>query len=164
RAGEAWGGGRVALVALTTASALGLLRVFTGHRWLGPVLVTALGVHAVCWGARRARLPQFAALLVGLAAVWVLTGWTVLGSATSYGFPGGHTAAQFWSALHQARSDFSSAITPAPASRDFVLVAVLGTGVVALLGDWAAFRWRSALYGAAPAFAYFVVCCTLGVG
>jgi transglutaminase-like putative cysteine protease len=151
-------------VALTTASALGLLRVFTGHRWLGPVLVTALGVHAVCWGARRIRLPPVVALLVALAAVWVLAGWTVLGSTTSYGFPGGHTAAQLWSALHQAHSDFSSAVTPVEANRGFVLVAVLGTGVVALLADWAAFRWRSALYGAAPAFAYFVACCTLGVG
>jgi transglutaminase-like putative cysteine protease len=163
-AADAYPGATLALLGLTIASALGLLRVFTGHRWLGPVLVTAIGVHAVGWATRRARLPQLAAILLGLAAIWVLTGWTVLGSTTAYGFPGGHTAAQFGTSLHQARTDFASAVTPTPATREFTLVAVLGTGVVALLGDWAAFRWRSVLYGAVPAFAYFVACCTLGVG
>jgi transglutaminase-like putative cysteine protease len=118
----------------------------------------------VCWVARRVRLPPVAAVLLGLVAIWVLAGWTVLGSTTAYGFPGAHTAAQLWTSLHQARSDFASAVTPTPATREFTLVAVLGTGVVAWLGDWAAFRWRSALYGAVPAFAYFVACCTLGVG
>ena len=101
---------------------------------------------------------------MGLAAIWILAGWTVLGSTTTYGFPGGHTAAQLWTALHQARSGFESAVTPTAATREFTLVAVLGTGVVAFLADWAAFRWRSALYGAVPAFAYFVTCCTVGVG
>ena len=33
-----------------------------------------------------------------------------------------------------------------------------------LLGDWGSFRLRSALFGAVPAFAYFVVCCTVGAG
>jgi transglutaminase-like putative cysteine protease len=146
------------------ASALGLLRVFTGHRWLGPIVVMAVGVHTVCWATRRTRLPQPVALLLGLAAIWVLAGWTVLGSTTTYGLPAGRTAVQFWASLHQASIDFASAITPAAADRGFTLSAVLGTGVVALLGDWGAFRLRSALYGAVPAFAYFVVCCTVGVG
>ncbi len=161
---DAYPGATVALLGLTIASALGLIRVFTGHRWLAPVLVTAVGVHAVCWVTRRVRLPQVAALLVGLVAIWVLAGWTVLGSTTVYGFPGAHTATQLWTSLHQARTDFASAVTPTPATREFTLVAVLGTGVVALLGDWAAFRWRSALYGTVPAFVYFVACCTLGAG
>ena len=46
----------------------------------------------------------------------------------------------------------------------YTLLAVLGVGLVVILGDWAAFRWRSPLYGVAPAFVYFVVCCTLGEG
>ena len=63
---EAYPAATLALLGLTMASALGLLRVFTGHRWLGPVLVMAVGVHAVCWAARRARLPQLARPGVGL--------------------------------------------------------------------------------------------------
>jgi transglutaminase-like putative cysteine protease len=161
---DAYGGATAALLGLTVASALGLLRVFTGHRWLGPVLVMAAGVHTVCWAARRARLPQLVALFLGLAAVWVLASWTVLGSATAYGLPAGRTAVQLWTSLHQARIDFASAITPTVPDRGFTLTAALGTGLVALLGDWGAFRLRSALYGAVPAFAFFVVCCTVGAG
>jgi transglutaminase-like putative cysteine protease len=146
------------------ASSLGLVRVLMGHSWFGPILLTAIGVHGVCWAARRARLPQLVSLLLGLAAIWVLAGWTVLGSSTFYGFPAGRTASQLSAALSQAHADFAVAVTPTPPTRDFVLVAVLGTGVVALVGDWAAFRWRSALYGGAPALAYFVTCCTVGAG
>jgi transglutaminase-like putative cysteine protease len=151
-------------LALTVTSTLGLLRVFTGHSWLGPVVVTAVGVHAVCWASRRWRLPPWAALLLGLAAVWVFTGWTVLGSTTFYGFPGAHTAAQLSAALSEARIDFASAVAPTATTQGFTLVAVLGVGVIAVLGDWLAFRWRSALLGAVPALTYFVTCCTVGAG
>jgi transglutaminase-like putative cysteine protease len=154
----------IALVALMIVSASGLVRVFSGHRWFGPVLVTAIGVHAVCWAARRGRLPQLVALALALAALWVLTGWTVLGSSTDYGFPGGSTASHLWTVLGEARSDFAAAVTPVGVTTGFELMAVLGTGIVAILGDWGAFRWRSPLYGAAGPFAYFVVCCALGQG
>jgi transglutaminase-like putative cysteine protease len=163
-ASDGFPGATVALAALTVISAAGLVRVFTGHRWLGPLLITAAGVYAVCWAARRARLPQLVALGLELIAVWALSAWTVLGSSTNYGFPGGRTASQMWSALGQARIDFASAVTPAVATPGFKLVAVIATGLVAVVADWAAFRWRSALYGAAGPFAYFVACCALGQG
>jgi transglutaminase-like putative cysteine protease len=149
---------------LTMISAGGLVRVVTGHSWVGPVLITAAGVHATCWAARRGRLPQLAALLLALLAVWVLVGWTVLGYSTSFGFPGARTGSQLWASLAQAHRDIASAVTPVPATTGFKLAAVLGTGIVAILADWAALRWRSALYGATPAFAFFVVCCALGQG
>jgi transglutaminase-like putative cysteine protease len=161
---DAHGAATVALVALTVISSAGLVRVFTGHGWLGPLLITAVGVQATCWAARRYRLPQLVALGLALVAVWLLTAWTVLGSSTNYGFPAGRTASQLWQALGQARSDFATAVTPVPVTTGFKLLVVLGTGLVVILADWGAFRWRSALYGVAPPFAYFVVCCALGAG
>jgi len=159
------GAATVALTVVTITSAAGLLRVFTGHSWIAPLLLTAVGVHATCFAARRLRVPQTVALLAGVVAVWALAAWTVLPGSTAYGFPGRHTASELWTALVQAHNDFASAISPVSAGiTGFKLVAVLAVGLVAILGDSAAFRWRSALYGAAPAFAYFVACCAFGQG
>ncbi len=154
----------VTLLALTVVSTVGLVRVFTGHSWVAPLLITAVGVQATCWTARRYRLPRVVGLGLALVAAWVLAAWTVLGSTTTYGFPAGRTASQLWLVLGQARSDFATAVTPVPVTTGFKLMVVLGTALVVILADWGAFRWRSALYGAAPPFAYFVVCCALGTG
>jgi transglutaminase-like putative cysteine protease len=153
-----------ALGLLTLASASGLERVFTGHSWLGPVLLAAITVHTVCSAARRWRVPQPVALVVGLAAVWLITAWTILGPYTHYGIPDSHTFTQFTSDLRQAHEDFATAIAPVVPTEGFRLLATLGTAAVAFLGDWIAFRWKSVLLGAAPAFALFIVCCTTGQG
>ena len=97
-------------------------------------------------------------------ALWLLAGWTVLPSSTYHGLPAAGTASHLWTAWLQAHADFAAAVTPVTTTTGYTLLAVLGTGAVAILGDWAAFRWRSALYAVAPAFAYFVVCCILGAG
>ncbi len=154
----------LSLTVLTLASAAGLLRVFTNDGWVGPVLVTALVLHAIGWAARRWRVPQVAALALSVLALWLLVGWTVLPSTTYHGLPAAGTASHLWTAWTQAHSDFAAAVTPVTTTTGYTLLAVLGTGAVAILGDWAAFRWRSALYAVAPAFAYFVVCCILGQG
>ena len=84
--------------------------------------------------------------------------------STNAGIPAGHTASVEWGALGQAQADFSSAVTPVIATFGFKLIAVAAAALIAILSDWAAFRWRSALWAAAAPFAYFVVCCTLGSG
>jgi transglutaminase-like putative cysteine protease len=149
---------------LTLASAAGLLRVFTNDGWIGPVLVTALALHALGWAARRWRIHQGAALAGSVLALWLLIGWTVLPSSTYHGIPAAGTVAHLWTAWMQAHADFAAAVTPVTTTTGYTLLAVLGTGAVAILSDWAAFRWRSAPYAVAPAFAYFVVCCILGQG
>jgi transglutaminase-like putative cysteine protease len=141
-----------------------LLRVFSGHHWLGPIVVMAIGVHTVCWAARRVRLGHLLSLLLALVAVWVLAGWTVLGSSTVYGFPAGRTATELANAIGQAHADFALTVTPTAPTPGFLLITVLGTGMIAILGDWAAFRLRSALYAAVPGFVFFVACCTVGAG
>jgi transglutaminase-like putative cysteine protease len=153
-----------ALALLTLASADGLVRIFVGHSWVGPLMVTVIGVFGVCWFTRRARLPAALAIPVQLLTAWILTAWTLAPSSTNFLIPAGHTASVEWSALVQAKGDFSSAVTPVAATLGFKLVAIAAAALVAIFSDWAAFRWRSALYAVAAPFAYFIVCCTLGAG
>ncbi len=153
-----------ALAVLTIASAAGFERVFSGHSWLGPVLLAAILVHAECWAARRWRVPQVIYVVLGLATVWLVAAWTVLGAYTHFGVPEAQTFSQTINDIRQAHQDFATSIAPVDPTEGFRLLAVLGTGLVAFLGDWIAFRWKSALIGAAPAFALFVVCCTVGQG
>jgi transglutaminase-like putative cysteine protease len=153
-----------ALALLTNASAAGFERVFSGHGWLGPVVLAAVLVHAECWAARRWRVPQAIYVVLGLATVWLVAAWTVLGPYTHFGVPDAQTFSQTVNDIRQAHQDFATSIAPVSPTEGFRLLAVLGTALAAFLGDWIAFRWKSALAGAAPAFALFVVCCTVGQG
>jgi transglutaminase-like putative cysteine protease len=70
-----------------------------------------------------------------------------------------------WAQLVEAHTNFATAVSPVPANGSgFKLVAVLAVGLVAVLADWAAFRWRSAVCAGAPPFAYFIACCVFGQG
>ena len=153
-----------ALAVLTIVSAAGFERVFSGHSWLGPVLLAAILVQAECWVARRWRVPQAIYVVLGLATVWLVAAWTVLGPYTHFGVPDAQTFSQTINDIRQAHQDFATSIAPVDPTEGFRLLAVIGTGLAAFLGDWIAFRWKSALIGAAPAFALFVVCCTVGQG
>lgn len=157
-------GATVALLVLTLASAVGLTRAFTGHSWEPAIILTAVGVHAACWATRRLHLPIAVAAAIDVLAGWLLVGWTVFPGSTTGGLPLGRTWSAVSGAVTQARDSFSTAIPPVPASPGFKLLAVLGVAVIAIVADWAAFRWRSSLYGAAGPFAYFVVCCTVSGG
>jgi transglutaminase-like putative cysteine protease len=157
-------GATAALALLTIASAAGFERVFAGHSWLGPVLLAAIMVHVECWAARRVRLPLLVYVILGLATVWLVAAWTILAPYTHFGIPDSQTSSQFVNDIRQAHQDFATTVAPADPTEGYRLLAVIGTGLAAFLGDWFAFRWKSALLGVAPAFALFVVCCTVGQG
>ncbi len=152
----------LALAALTIASAAGFARVFSGAGWLLPVFGTAVGSLAVSWVTRRSRLHAVAAAVVDLAAIAMLTIWTVVPSSTRFGLPLAHTWRAVGAALTQLQQSFSATVAPVPVTPGFLLLAVAGTGVVAVLGDWLAIRARSALQGAFPALFLFVVCSAAG--
>lgn len=157
------GAATLALVVLTLAAAAGYARVFAGSGWVGPVVVTALGVHGVAWLTRRGGVHPVTAAIIGLGAVGLLTIWTVLPSTTTLGLPLGASWHAAGNALSQARADFPATVAPVPTSTGFVLLAVWGTGVVALLGDWVAMRLRAPLQGSVPALSLFVICGVVGV-
>jgi transglutaminase-like putative cysteine protease len=151
-----------ALALLTIASAAGFERVFSGHSWLGPVLLAAILVHTECWAARRWRVPQVIYVVLGLTTIWLIAAWTILGVYTHFGVPEAQTFSRTIDDIRQAHQDFATSIAPVYPTEGFRLLAVFGTGLAAFLGDWIAFRWKSGLLGAAPAFALFVVCSTVG--
>lgn len=153
-----------ALCLLILASTAGLARVFAGHDWIGPMMATVIGVAGICWLTRRARWPGSVALLVQLLTAWLLIAWSLTMWSTNLGIPAGHTASVEWGALSQAQANFSSAVTPVVATLGFKLMAVAPAALIVIFSDWAAFRWRSALWAAAAPFSYFIVCCTLGSG
>lgn len=150
-----------ALGALTLCSAASFGRVFIGTSWVFPVLATALGVHASCLAMRRYRLRSVVALPLGVLAIWLLGIWTVIPSATFLGIPSAATLAELTKVLQRAEIEFEGAVAPTAATSGFKLLAAWGVGLIALLGDTAAFRARSTFQGAAPGFTLFVVCCAL---
>ncbi len=157
-------GATAALTTLTLASATGLFRVFSTNRWLGPVALSIVAIHLLCWLLRRVRLPQIAAAPVVTLGIVLMPAWTLLGRYTTAGIPTGRTWHQAVSALGDLSSQFASMQPPVTPTRAFQLVAVLGAGVAAALGDWAAFRWRSPLIALTPGLAVFIFAAAAGVG
>ncbi len=101
-------------------------------------------------------------MVAGLATVFLLTIWTVVPRATWLGLPAGHTWRAIADALQRFPSDFQSSVAPASLTTGFELLVVCGVGLVALFGDWLAFRVGSGLQGAAPGAMLFVTCSVLG--
>jgi transglutaminase-like putative cysteine protease len=160
--GDGWA--TVALAALTLASTYPLSRVFVDNRWVGPVLSTALGVHAASWFARRRRWGMAAGTAASVVVGLLVASWTALGASTTYGVPTGRTASAAGTALSAAQRAVASVVVPVQPTTGFVLAAALTAGLAALVSDSLAFRRRSAVLGAAPAFAMFVSLCALGYG
>ncbi|HET6793371.1 MAG TPA: DUF3488 and transglutaminase-like domain-containing protein, partial [Acidimicrobiales bacterium] len=155
-------GASAALAVLTSCSAAGLFRVFSGAAWVGPVLMTILIVHALCWLLRRRRAPGGLAAVVCLVAIVLLAAWTVLGHYTFYGFVTTDTWNHAVSALRDLSSEFASTVAPVTPTKGFELLAVAGAGVAAAGADFLAFRTRLPLAAVIPGMAIFIYCCTAG--
>ncbi|MBV9661196.1 MAG: transglutaminase domain-containing protein [Acidimicrobiales bacterium] len=149
-----------ALAFLSLASAFGLTRVFSGKAWIAPVAATVIVTHLVLWLMRRWRLPQLIAAPIGTATVGLMVVWTVFGSTTYTGFPGRETWHAVGAAIVSLGSGFASSVAPVAPVRSFEMLAAVGGGLVAVLSDWAAFRWRSPMLAVIPGLATFVACCT----
>lgn len=152
----------VALVTLTLAAVYSLTRLFAGHSFAGPVLVVALGGHAVGWLSRRLGWPPAVAGVASAFALILLVSWAVLPGSTTFGLPLAGTLHAAARSLHQATTDFHRVTAPAPVTQGFVLVTACGVGVLAVLADWAAFRMRATLEATVPSFAIFVFCAAIG--
>jgi transglutaminase-like putative cysteine protease len=152
----------VALTALTLAGVFSLNRVFVGRSFAGPVVVVAIGAHGVAWICRRQGWPPLVTALVSLLTLILLVSWTVLPGSTTFGLPLIGTWHAATHAIHQATLDFHRVATPAPVTQGFVLFAVSGVGLLALLADWAAFRMRATLEATVPTFAIFIFCAIFG--
>jgi transglutaminase-like putative cysteine protease len=151
-----------ALAFLTMCSAAGLFRVFSGAAWVGPVLVTIVAVHGLCWFLRRRRAPGGLAAVVCVVAIVLLAAWTILGHYTVYGFVTTDTWNHALSALRDLSTEFASTVAPVTPTKGFELLAVGGAGVAAAGADFLAFRTRLPLAAVIPGMAIFIYCCTAG--
>jgi transglutaminase-like putative cysteine protease len=155
-------GASAALAVLTMCSAAGLFRVFSGWAWVGPVLITLIVVHTLCWFLRRRRVPGGLAGVIGLVAIVLMAAWTVLGRYTFYGFVTTDTWNHAVSALRDLSNEFASTVAPVTPTKGFELLAVAGAGVAAAGADFLAFRTRLPLAALVPGLAIFIYCCTAG--
>ncbi len=150
------------LTVLTLVTAVGMGRLFGDSRFLVPVIVSGLGVHALAWGCRRAGIGALATLPICLGGIGFIASWTVLADTTVAGIPWTGTFRAAVDALADANQKFGQAVAPVASEDGFLLAAVLGVALVALMADWAAFRVRSTWEAVVPAFGLFVFTSLLG--
>jgi transglutaminase-like putative cysteine protease len=152
----------LALLALTTAAAIGMGRLFDSGSYFPPLLLAALVGHGTAWGLRRLGVGLPVALPLALAAVALIGVWVVLPQTTAYGFPWSGTWKALTNELNAAYNSFGTVVAPAPVTRGFLLAAMAGVGIAATLADWAAFRVRALFEAAVPSFTLFLFTAILG--
>lgn len=152
----------LALTVLTVVTALGMGRLFSNSSFVVPVLAAALVVHGSAWACRRLGVGGILTLPISIGALALVAAWTVLPESTAAGIPWKGTLDAAMSALSEANQKFGQVVAPVDPADGFVLGAVLGVGLVALMADWAAFRVRSTWESVVPAFGLFVFTSLLG--
>ncbi|MFN2504184.1 MAG: transglutaminaseTgpA domain-containing protein [Acidimicrobiales bacterium] len=155
-------GTELALVGVTTAAVLGLVRLFSNGSFLVPALLAVAASHALGWACRRQGIgPLLSSLLSGAGLVLAVV-WLVEPHTTTFGIPGGGTWNAINADLQQAWERFSDVKAPAEPLRGFVLVVVASAWVTAAAADLFAFRMRARFEAMAPAFTLFVFGSILG--
>ena len=151
------------LLLVTLAVAVSMGRLFRGTTWLPYGVAAAFAGHGLAWGLRRmgagltmtSLSSAFLSLLVAIELV--------VPQATTFGFPTPFTFASLGQALSDAQSSFRTAVVPVFPLPGFVAAGVVGVCMCAFLGDWAAFRMRTAFEACVPGLGLFVFTSALGV-
>ena len=153
----------LSLVAVTVAVAVGMGRLFHGGSYLLPLGGAAVVAHAAMWAGRRYALSLPVSAAAATAAVTLTAAWVLFPETATLGLvPGPATLTAARDALADAWAAFGEVVAPAPASDGFLLAAMVGVGVAAVLSDWAAFRMKVLFEATVPSFTLFVFTATLG--
>jgi transglutaminase-like putative cysteine protease len=155
-------GPTLALAAVTLSVALGLGRLFEGKSHLLPLVAATAVAHGVMWAGRRLGLPLVLSALAALGAVGVAGGSILLTDTTTFGLPGPATLDAARQALSESWGLFGDVVAPTPATDGFLLAAMIGVAVTAVLADWAAFRMGVLFEAVVPSFTLFVFTAMLG--
>ncbi|HZN15530.1 MAG TPA: DUF3488 domain-containing protein, partial [Acidimicrobiales bacterium] len=150
-----------ALTLVTVTVALGFGRLFADGSFVGPVLATAIGCHAVAWASRRWSLGPIG-FAAGLVVPIAVIAWMVLPDTTFFGVPTPATLGALGDELSKAYDAFRHVVAPAPVTDGFLIASVIGIAITALLADAAAFAVRATFEAAIPSFTLFVFTATLG--
>ncbi len=88
-------GAEIAVVLMTVAAALSLLRLFTDGSFLDRVLLGVVIAHALAWGARRMRLSLGGAAVLSAVGLFLFVAYVVEPHTLSGGLP----LAKTWHAM-----------------------------------------------------------------
>jgi transglutaminase-like putative cysteine protease len=149
-------GAEIAVVLMTAAAALSLLRLFTDGSFLDRVLLGVVAAHALAWGARRMRLSLGGAAALSALGLFLFVAYVVEPHTLSAGLPLGKTWHAMSTDLNNAVKQFNSAVPPTPVTRGFVLASVIATWACAFLADTAAFRLAATFETVIPSFTVFL--------
>jgi transglutaminase-like putative cysteine protease len=149
-------GAELAVVLMTAAAALSLLRLFSDGTFLDRVLLAVVVAHGLAWGARRMRLSLGGAVFLSVVGLFLFVAYAVEPHTLSAGLPLGKTWHAISTDLSDALNKFNTAVPPTPVTRGFVLASVVATWACAFLADTAAFRLAATFETVIPSFTIFL--------
>ncbi|HUQ64148.1 MAG TPA: DUF3488 and transglutaminase-like domain-containing protein [Acidimicrobiales bacterium] len=163
RPGPAWPiVSEIALVCVTAAAALGLLRVFSDGSFIVPVLIALVFSHIVASAGRHLSLSPTLAGLISALAVLLITALIVEPGTLTFGLPLLDTWRGLGHDLHEAGQRFADVKAPTEVIPGFVAAAACGAGLAGAVADGLAYRTRARFEALAPSFTLFMVGALLG--
>jgi transglutaminase-like putative cysteine protease len=152
----------VALVALSTVTAVAMCRVFADWAFLRTLLVMVIGVHAVSILLRIARVPGYIAIPVVVLVIIELLSLLFYRDTMTAFIPSSDTLQLLRLDLRLVWSQFPTAVAPVPSEGSFLLAASVGLGLVAMFADAFAFRAFGRAEAVVPAGVLFIFTAALG--
>lgn len=152
----------VALAALSAAVAAGFARVFSGDRWLAPVLAAAIAPHVIgLLTRRRPILVTVSAWALGLTLFVI---WVLAPSSTRFGIPTGTTLHELGERVDHGLRVLRDQSAPVPPHSGAVLLAVIAVWIMAAFADHLAFRRDATIGAIAPGITLFIWIAALAPG
>jgi transglutaminase-like putative cysteine protease len=152
----------VALAALSVAAALGFDRVFGSDRWLAPVVGAAIIPFGLGTLARRRHWAAPLTGVLSLAGLVLYVVFVIEPNTTVFGFPAASTFDALGADLRNGWEVLRNSHAPAPVTDGALLLAVVGTWIMAQIADHLAFRRQATVGALMPALVLFVVTAALG--
>lgn len=150
------------LLALTTATALSMCRVFPDWQFLQPALAVAIGIHLVAAVLRVMRVHIAIAAPVLVAALIESVSIAHYRSTMTWGLPSRLTATFARADLQTALDQFPTAIAPVSSTGAFAIAATVALALAATGSDLFAFRAHGRIEAVLPQSLVFVVMAAVG--
>ncbi len=150
------------LMALTTATAISLCRIFADWEYLQPMLVVAIGMHVVATALRLLRAPLWVA-----APAMVLAGVELLGivfyrDTLNGPLPSARTLDLLQIDISLVLNQFPTTVAPVPSQGNYAIAATAAIALCAILSDTFAFRAMGRLEAVVPTAVMFIFTAALG--
>ncbi len=155
----------VVAAVLVPAACYGFVRVFSDSSSVLPLIGASLLSTAAAVALRRARVPLLPALIVSLAALFVLLANRYAPGTSRLGIiPTRETLDVLQALVTDGVEQFRELRAPVRGSDPFIAAAMAGAWLMAFLTDWGALRLRLAFEPVLPAGLLFIFSAVLGAG